>query len=318
MKIRYTGIACDRTLALISGRVKPEGVDFEYIAGHPNEIFRRMFAGDGPEASELSCSNYIIQRSRGDDRFVALPVFPSRVFRHNTVYINTQAGIERPEDLRGKRVGLPEYNQTANFWVRAFLHHDYGVPPSAIEWVRAAPEKLPLEPPPQVRVTTAPPGRDLGDLLEAGEIDALISLAKPRCFLAGSPRVRRLFPDFARVEADYFQRTGHFPIMHLAVLRRDVYERDRSLARRLYDAFLAAKEYSYRLTRDSGALVTNLPLQIAYVEETERLFGDDPFPYGVARNRHTVEALAQYVYEEGFATRLMRMEDLFAPELLET
>ncbi len=130
--------------------------------------------------------------------------------------------------------------------------------------------------------------------------------------------MRRLFPDFARVEADYFQRTGHFPIMHLAVLRRDVYERDRSLARRLYDAFLAAKEYSYRLTRDSGALVTNLPLQIAYVEETERLFGDDPFPYGVARNRHTVEALAQYVYEEGFATRLMRMEDLFAPELLDT
>jgi 4,5-dihydroxyphthalate decarboxylase len=237
------------------------------------------------------------------------------------VFVNVNAGVERPEDLRGKRVGLREYAITANFWVRAFLQHDYGVTPESVHWVRCMEEKLALPPPPGVEITDLPPGqglRRLSEMLDAGEIAAFVTFEEPECVAAGSPRVRRLFPDFAKVEADYFQRTGHFPIMHTIVLRRDVYESDRGLARRLYDAFAAAKERSYEMTRDAGALVTNLPLQLAYVEETQRLFGDDPFPYGVAKNRHSVEALARYVQEQGYADRALTVEDLFAPELLDS
>jgi len=318
VRLRYFGVPYDRTHALMTGAVRPEGVELEYVAGLPNDIFRRMFAGAEFEASELSSSNYVMERARGVDRFVALPIFPSRVFRHNTIYVNTAAGIERPEDLAGRRVGLPEYLQTANFWVRGFLQHDYGVAPESIHWVREDSEKLPYPLPADLDVTDAPHGRALGDLLEAGEIDALIHLHKPACFVAGSPRVRRLFPDYAKVEADYYRRTGHFPIMHLVVLRREVYERDRSLARRLYDAFCAAKEESYALLRQSGFLATEFPLQVAYLEETQALFGDDPFPYGMARNRHTLQALVQYVHEQGMIDRPLDLEELFVAELLDT
>src|SRR5438067_378697 len=241
MRLRYTGATYLRTLSLMTGEVSPEGVELEYEAGEPNALFRRVFEGDCPEASELSASNTIIGRARGDRRFAVLPIFPSRVFRHNTVYVNIHAGIERPEDLRGKRVGVPQYCQSANIWVRAFLLHDYGVTPESIRWVRLRAEMLPDSLPAGVDVSQAPPGSDLSDMLEAGELDALISLDKPPCLTAGSPHVRRLFPDYAQVEADYYRRTRHFPIMHLVILRRDVYEADRSLARRFYDAFVAAK-----------------------------------------------------------------------------
>ncbi|HEY7061232.1 MAG TPA: ABC transporter substrate-binding protein [Chloroflexota bacterium] len=318
MHVRYFGVPYDRTHALMTGAVRPEGIDFEYIAGLPNDIFRRMFAGADVEASELSASNYVMERARGVDRFVALPIFPSRVFRHNTVYVNTAAGVERPEDLRGRRIGLPEYLQTANFWVRGFLQHDYGVAPTDVHWVRQDAEKLSYALPVGLDVTDAPHGRALGDMLEAGEIDALIHLHKPRSFVAGSPAVRRLFPDYAKAEADYYQRTGHFPIMHLVVLRREVYEADRSLARRLYDAFVTAKEQSYELLRESGFLATEFPLQVSYVEETRALFGDDPFPYGMAANRHTMGALVQYVHEQGMIDRAISLDELFAAELLDT
>jgi len=308
----------DRTHALMTGAVRPEGIELEYIAGLPNDIFRRMFAGEQVEASELSASNYVMERARGVDRFVALPIFPSRVFRHNTIYVNADAGIERPEDLAGRQVGLPEYLQTANFWVRGILQHEYGVAPETIHWVRAESEKLPYPLPSNLDVTDAPHGRELGDLLEAGEINALIHLHKPAAFVAGSPRVRRLFPDYRQAEADYFRRSGHFPIMHLVVLQREVYERDRTVARHLYDAFCAAKRESYTLARQSGFLSTEFPLQVAYVEETQTLFGDDPFPYGMARNRHTMQALVQYVHEQGMIDRPMDLEELFAPDLLDT
>jgi 4,5-dihydroxyphthalate decarboxylase len=169
-----------------------------------------------------------------------------------------------------------------------------------------------------VTVSEAPPGSNLSDLLDAGEIDALVSLDRPQCFLAGSPNVRRLFPDVAKADADYYRRTGHFPIMHTVVLRREVYERDPWLARALYDAFLSAKALSYEAMDHTGEYVSNFPLHVPYIEETRALFGDDPFPYGLARNRHTAGALAQYVYEQGAAERVMALEELFVPELLDT
>jgi 4,5-dihydroxyphthalate decarboxylase len=167
-------------------------------------------------------------------------------------------------------------------------------------------------------LSQAPAGRTLSDMLDSGEIDALISPRVPACLAGGSPRVRRLFVDFPKVEAEYFQRTGHFPIMHLVALRRHVYERDRSIARRLYDAFVEAKRRAYEQIGNGVFLTTSLPLQIAYVEESRRLFGEDPFPYGVERNRHTVEAIARYVHEQGMADRILSVDEIFVPELLDT
>jgi 4,5-dihydroxyphthalate decarboxylase len=318
MRLRYTGAAYLRTLALMTGEVSPAGVELEYEAGQPNALFRRTFAGDCAEASELSASNTIIGRARGDQRFAVLPVFPSRVFRHNTIYVNVDAGIERPEDLRGKRVGVPQYCQSANIWVRGFLQHDHCVTPESMRWVRLREEMLPDCLPAGVDITQAPPGSSLSDMLETGELDALISLERPACLDAGSPHVRRLFPDYAQAEAEYYRRTGHFPIMHLVILRRDVYEADRSLARRFYDAFVAAKERSYAADHHTSHLVSNFPLHVAYMEQTQALFGNDPFPYGVAQNRHTLEALMQYLHEQGFTDRVLTMEELIVPELLDT
>jgi 4,5-dihydroxyphthalate decarboxylase len=318
VRLRFGGAIYDRTLALMTGAVQPEGATLEYVADVPNRIFRRMFASGEFDASELSSSNFMIETARGDRRFVALPVFPSRAFRHNSIFVHADAGIERPEDLRGRRVGIPEYFQTANFWVRGFLQHDYGVAPEAIRWVRASGEKLDVPLPAGLDLVDAPAGRSLSDLLAAGEIDALIAPEKPACFVAGVPQVRRLFPDFPRVEAEYFRRTGYFPIMHLVVLRRDVYEQDRTLARRLYEAFVEAKARACDLLGRSTFLTSSLPFQVAHVEETRALFGDDPFPYGLERNRHTLAAIARYVHEQGVASRAVAIDELFAPELLDT
>jgi 4,5-dihydroxyphthalate decarboxylase len=318
VRLRYNGVAYDRTVPLISGEVQPDGIELEYVVDLPNAIFRRMFSTDEFDASELSSSNFIIERARGDQRFVALPVFPSRVFRHNSIYVNAAAGIEQPRDLVGRRVGVPEYLQTANFWARGILQDEYGVKPEDFHWVRGDTEKLKLPLPPQLDITQAPPGRTLSEMLEEGEIDALVSPRKPACIEAGSPRVRRLFPDYPRVEAEYYRRTGHFPIMHLVAIRRRVYEADRSIARRLYDAFVEAKRRAYEGLSQGVFLTTSLPLQIAYAEESRALFGDDPFPYGTAANRNTLGAVARYVHEQGMADRVLDVEEIIVPELLET
>jgi|DewCreStandDraft_1066081.scaffolds.fasta_scaffold15522_2 4,5-dihydroxyphthalate decarboxylase len=318
MRLRYGGGVYDRTVALLAGIVKPEGVELEYVGGVPNQIFRRMFDTAEFDVSEMSAGNYLSALTQGEDRFVGLPIFPSRVFRHGSIFVRTDAGIERPEDLRGRRVGVPEYGQTANVWVRAILQHEYGVHAREIHWVRGDTEKIALQLPPGVVVEDAPRGVTLSELLERGEIDAVAAPEKPACFVAGSPRVRRLFPDFPAVEADYYRRTGHFPIMHLVVMRRDVYERDRTLPRRLYAAFQAAKAWAYEQLARAGTLATSLAFQTAAYEQQLALLGDDPFAYGVARARATVEALAGYVYEQGLASRVVALEELFVPELLDT
>jgi 4,5-dihydroxyphthalate decarboxylase len=319
VKLRYGGALYDRTAALAAGLIRPEGVEaIDYVVDLPNQVFRRMFATAEFDVSEMSMGNYLSALTQGENRFVAIPVFPSRVFRHGSIFVNASASIERPEDLRGRRLGVPEYGQTANVWVRAFLQHQYGVQPREIHWVRGTTEKIALQLPPGVEVEDVPAGADLSDLLDRGEIDAMAAPEKPACFVGGSPRVRRLFRDFPKVEAEYFKQTGYFPIMHTVVLRRDVYDRDRGLARRLYDAFLEAKAWAYDGLGRSGVLSTSLAFQTAAAEEQQAIFGDDPFAYGVARTRATVEAMAAFVHEQGLANRVVSLDELFAPEVLDT
>ena len=216
-------LACghyDRTQALLDGRVRPEGVELNYLPLKPGETFWRMLNHAEFDASEMSLSSYSILRSEGDQRFVAIPVFPSRVFRHSAVYVREGAGIEAPGDLKGKRVGVGDYQMTAAVWVRGFLQHEYQVHPQDLAWVAGHPIRS-TRPPEGVRLETLPAGETLEALLERGVIDALVSVVMPRALGAG---VRRLFRDFRQVESAYYRKTRIFPIMHTLVLKRRLYE----------------------------------------------------------------------------------------------
>ncbi|MBI4494349.1 MAG: ABC transporter substrate-binding protein [Chloroflexi bacterium] len=318
-------LACglyDRTWDLASGSIQPEGIDLTYIALPPHEIFWRMLRYAEWDASELSLSAYTVQRSRGDRRFMAIPVFVSRVFRHGAVFIRTAAGIQTPLDLRGRRIGVPEYHMTAAVWARGLLEHEYGVKASDVHWFTGGQEepgreeRVALHLPPEIRVEPIPPGRWLNEMLLAGELDALISPRPPEPFPDPQDRVVRLFPDFRAVEQDYFRRTGLFPIMHTVVVRHDVYQRDPWVAEALYKAFVAAKAAALARLSYPGTLVTTLPWQAAELEATRAVMGQDPWPYGVEDNRVALEACRLYLQEQGLVEQAPPLEELFAPSTL--
>jgi len=317
-KIKLT-LACgsyDRTRALMDGTVRPEGVDLNYIPLGPSETFWRMLNNEEFDVSEMSLSSYTIMRSEGDDRFVALPVFPSRIFRHSCLYVFSGSGVQSPGDLKGKQIGVGDYQMTAAVWVRGFLQHDHQVRPESMSWIVGQPIRE-IKNPEGVRVETTEPGQSLDEMLEAGEIDALISVVLPRPFLAGSPRVRRIFPDHRKVELDYYRRTGIFPIMHTLVIRRRIYEADPWLAISLYKAFVKAKEHNFRRLYDTNALTASLPWLIDEIESLRRIFGDDIWDYSVKGSRPTLEALVAYLDEQGLSRRRMTVEELFAPNIRE-
>jgi 4,5-dihydroxyphthalate decarboxylase len=272
------------------------------------------------DAAEMSMSSYLLRRSRGDDALVAIPVFTSRFFRHSCVFVHADSGIERPEDLKGKRVGVPEYQRTAAVWIRGFLQDDYGVSPSDVRWFQGGleqtgrSEKLAIEIP-AVDIRPIEPDQTLSSMLASGELDAYIGARAPSSF--DRQRVRRLFPNFKVDEAEYYRRTSIFPIMHTVVLRRDVLERYPWAARSLYDAFEAAKAQALAHLGSSVALAVTLPWLIAELEETQALMGADYWPYGVEPNRATLEALARYSFEQGLSARRVEPHELFAPSTLD-
>jgi len=318
-------LACedyDRTRALKEGTVKPEGIDLNYIALPVEEIFWRMLRYEEFDVAELSMGAFLVDAARGRRRFVAIPVFPSRTFRHRCVFVNVASGIERPEELRGKRVGLPEYTMTAAVWLRGLFQHEYGVSPEEVHWVQGGEEqpgrkdRVEFDLPPRIRLEVVT-DRTLNEMLEKGEIDALMSPRMPSCFLERSPRVRRLFPDFKRVEMDYFRKTGIFPIMHGIVIRMDLYERNSWVAQSLYKAFCEAKDLCFGQIYDSNILRTSLPWTIAEYEEVRSLMGADYWAYGFHANRRVLETLQAYLLEQGLIGQRLDLEKLFAPNTLE-
>ena len=308
----------DRVRPLIDGTIQPEGIELAPVISRPSETFFRMLRHQEFEVSELSLSNYTMLRSRGDDTFIAIPVFPSRQFRHSCIYVNRDAGINEPRDLIARRVGVPEYSMTAAVFARGFLLHEYGVEPETIEWFSGTqdglqrPSRIDFELP-GVKLTRMPVEQDMGPMLEAGVIDAIISPNAPKALGWPDSPVRRLFPDYRRTEKAYFAKTGIFPIMHTIVLRKDVYERHPWAAKSLFDAFVKAKEWAYEQLMETDALKLTLPWVVAEMEETRRVMGADFWPYGVEPNRVSLEALPQYLYEQHLAPRRARVEELFAP-----
>lgn len=324
LKLTYGGyVYLDRTRALQSGQVRAEGVDLNFQTVEISELFRRMAQHVEFDVAEMSLSTYMVMRGQGDDRLIGIPVFLSRAFRHSRVFVNSEAGIDRPEDLQGKNVGTPEFQMTAGLWIRGFLQHDYGVDASDMSWFYGGSdepvyaERRRHEAPPGVKLEQIPTGRTLSDMVESGELDALITAADPEPYRRGSPNVRRLFDDPWTVERDYFARTGIFPIMHLAVIQREIYERNRWLAVSLLNAFIESKRLGMERMRLTGALPVALPWLAAAMEELDEVFDGDAFPYGFAANRHVLEAATTYASEQGLTPRRFEPEELFAPETLD-
>lgn len=318
MANRTITIGCrdyDHTRALADGRVQVDGVDLEFVnLSPPSQIFLRMLHDEAYDASEMSLSNYMIALGKGDRRFIAIPVFPSRVFRHSYIWIRTQSGIEKPEDLKAKRVGIADYSMTALLFTRGLLQHQYGVAPQDIHWFRRRAEHVSIEIPPGVRIDNIGKDQTLDTLLEEGKLDAVAVTSPPRAFLQGSPLVRRLFPDARAVEAAYYRQTQIFPIMHLVVLRRAIYDRDPTLAVRLAQGFETAKQLAFEAYEEG---LSSLPWVNLDLEYARQALGQDVCPYGVKKNLPTLEAATLYAHEQGLTQRRFHVAELFAEETLD-
>ncbi len=307
----------DRVRALTDGRVRVEGCDANYVTMPVEELFERAFFHGEFEVAEIGFSPFLIALSRGPTPYVAVPVFLSRMFRHSAAYIRNDRGIEGPADLRGKRIGVPEYQMSAVMWFRGYLQDEFGIQPKDINWVQAGLEnpgrrdKFPLNLPDGFPLTSRN-DVSLSAMLADGELDGVISARRPSCFVSGHPKVRRLFPDYRSAERDYFRRTGIFPIMHALGIRRDIYDKNRWLAASLYKAFLKAKRLADAEFVETTALKIGLPWITAEYEATTKVMGQDFWSYGVDANRKTLAIMARYSYEQGLAVRLVDVDEMFA------
>lgn len=323
MKLNLT-LACksyDRTLALEDGTVSPEGIDLNVVSIPLAELFRRHARHGEFDVAEFSLSTYTLLCAKGDRRFVGIPVFLSRKFRHADIWVKKDSRIREPKDLVGKRIGTQEYQQTAGVWSRGVLQHEYGVHPSQMEWYCGGynrPEKytvrVPVDLPENVRTRQIPDDRCLSDLLEQGELDAVMGGDPLRAYDERSPRVTRLFPNAREVEVEYYHRTGIFPIMHLVAIKREIYEKAPWVAASLFKAFLEAKAIAYRRLWATGALYCMLPWLREHLNEVHDLMGPDPFVYGIDPNRIVLETFLQYGYEQGLLQRPLAVDELFVAE----
>lgn len=312
--------AYDRTEALRTGQVKPEGLDLTYIpVTSPPEIFTRMIEMGHFDASEMSLSSYLQLRAHGHDDLIALPIFPSRVFRHGFIFVRDD--ITEPKDLNGKVIGVPEYWQTAAVWIRGILAHQYGVNLDSVTW-REGGVDVPLSHEEHIarknmmgfRPELIDEGRSLNGELAAGNIDAAIGARKPDC-VGKVPGVRRLFPNYREEEGNYFKETGIFPIMHTLVMRHELYERHRWIAESLYKAFTESKQLCLEQMRFTGTIKYTLPWLFSDLEEIDDIFGGDPWPYGFEPNRHVLETFASYLHEQHFVENPIQIGDYFTPVL---
>ncbi len=325
-KLRLT-LACwnyDRTQALADGSVAPDGIDLNYLNLPVEETFFRMLRHREFDIAELSLSSYTVSLFRENPPFIAIPVYPSRYFRHSCIYVNVGAGIREPKDLAGMRIGNPEYQMTAPVWIRGILSDEFGVPVASPTYFSGGeeqpgrPEKIALSLPPEIRTRAIPEDKTLSGMIESGEIDALYTARAPSSF-GRSKNVVRLFPDYAAVEREYYAKTKIFPIMHVIVVRRDVYRENPWVIQSLCKAFLEAQRRVYTDLHETAALKFMLPWLLPHVEETERIMGTRDFwAYGLEPNRHVLSTFLRYSFEQGLSKRQLDPAELFAPESLES
>ena len=313
----------DRTRALFDGRVQIDGVDPVYMALSPEEMFFRAMRHVDFDIAELSFSSYLVKHARGDCPYIAVPVFVSRAFRHTSIYVRKDR-IRRPEDLKGKRIGLPEYQLTAHVWARAILQDDFGVHPSEVTWVRGGidtpgrPEKIKLGLPANIRVENAPEGRTISELLDAGEIDGFIAPRPPSGAALANPNVGWLFDDPTAVAKDYYRRTGVFPIMHVVGVRKELAAQHPWLPGAVFKAFSEAKAVALEALGDTSATKVTLPFVEEQLKAARETLGPDYWSYGVPANRPTLETFVRHHHGQGLSARQVAVDELFHPATYET
>ena len=324
-RLRLT-FACwdyDRMRALADGSVRPDGIDLVYLAQPVEETFFRMLRYREFDACEMSLSSYVASLGHEHPAFIAIPAFPSRFFRHSCIFVSVKSGIRKPQDLKGRRVGVPEYQMTAPVWIRGILSDEYGVKVTDVEHFAGGEEepgrdeKLKLDLPPSIKLKAIPSDKTLSRMLADGELDALVTARAPSTFHKEPHTVQRLFPDYVDKEKEYYRRTKIFPIMHTVVLRRDVYEKNPWVAQSLYKACVASKARAYELYNQTAAMPSMLPWTVAHVEEARREMGEDWWSYGLAPNRHVLDTFLRYHHEQGLSKRRFAPEEIFARETLE-
>ncbi|KAH6721853.1 4,5-dihydroxyphthalate decarboxylase [Leptodontidium sp. MPI-SDFR-AT-0119] len=317
----------DRTKAIEDGRVRARGIELIYLNLRVEETFFRQLRFQEFDISELSLSSYVMTLNEENPRFIALPVFPSRFFRHQSMYINLDANIKKPQDLKGKKIGIPEYQMTAAVWQRGIMEEEFGVPIESVEFFTGAIEpsnterhsKIPHTLPPGVKVIEIKKGQNLSQMLADGEIDAIFSATKPSS-MHTSIKVGYLFPNFKEVEANYYQRFGIFPIMHVVALKRSVYDANPWIAKELTQAFVKSMELAYEPLEERAALRYMLPWLESHVEETKKLMGGSTrwWKDGFEENKHVLDKFLDYHFRQGLSKRRFQPQELFAPSTLET
>jgi len=310
MMLTLASTLSDRTRPLHDGRVKVAGFDIAYVGGEPEELFRIALREGRYEITELSMASHILSVARGDSRYIGVPVFPSRAFRHSAIYVRTDRDINGPADLAGRVIGVPEYQQTAALWVRGILREHYDVDLGAIAW-KSGGERTPITLPPEIDMQVIAAGDTLEAMLAEGRIDAFIGPRAPACFLDRSAPVARLFPDTRGEEEAYFRTSGFFPIMHCIAIRRDVVAAHPGLARAAFNAFDAGKAMALAERAMVNVLRVSLPWIAAEAAAQTALMGGDPWPHGFARNRAEIAAMCRFARADGLTARDVLPEELF-------
>jgi 4,5-dihydroxyphthalate decarboxylase len=318
-------LACcdyDRTRALFDGRVPVEGCEIVGVPMSPEEAFHRAFKYQEFDVTELSMSSYMNVQSRGGSPYIGIPAFVSRLFRHSSIYVRKDAGISKPEDLKGKTIGVPEYQMTAALWVRGILQDEYGVMPSEIAWRNGGleeggrEERSPLHLPDEIDLQSIPKDETLAEHLNDGRLDAVISARAPSCYHSNDEIVR-LFPDYKAAEQAYYAKTGMFPIMHLVGVKRSIVEKHPWLPVNLYVAFLKAKQLCYEEMEQVGHLAHTMPWPVYELEQVRKLMGEDHWKYGAIENEKEISAMTRYSFDQGISARKLEAEDLFAESTFE-
>ena len=313
-------LACwdyDRTRPLIDGLIKPKGIELEVQVLRPRQMFPRMLEHREFDAAELSLASYASLIGRGDCTFFAIPVAVSKFFRHSCIYVRKGAGIEKPEDLRGKRVGTTQYSSTAVTYMRGMLSDEYGIEAKDMHWYMGGlvkptePPLIPLNLPPDIKLEFLPDGETLEQMMVEGRLDALLSIYIPTLFENSWPDIQRLYPNFKDVEKEYYRRTGIFPVMHTIALKQEVVDANPWVPASLYEAFSKARDIAVDGLWDTDALRLALPWLMDHVEEAWDVFGKDFWAYGLEANRPALDAIGRYVYEQHFSPRVVTAEEIW-------
>jgi len=328
LDITIAGYSFDHVQALVDGRVQVKGCNTTFQRGKIGDLNTHVFSGPRElEVTEVGLSPFMLAYANEDFRdYSLIPVFPLRLFRHKSIFIHADRGIERPEDLKGKRIGTPGYSSTSLTWIRGLMQHEYGVKPENVEWVVSAVDSSAKDAgkvskqesivPEGISISVGPEGKDESEMLVDGDVDALFHAAEPTAFTEGHPKIRRLFADPRATERDYFARTGIFPIMHAVAMKNDVIDANSWLPEAVFNAYSQAKQMHYGEMHMKWIFGT-LPWFGQEFEETRELMGENFWPYGVEPNRKTLDALFQYSYEQGLAKKRLSIEELFHPATLD-